>query len=141
MSLRRKLLQISGFKDSVIFSVVYVLFINRFMLLGFNWLIKLPWQLCCPQTEQKSQHSLIFSSRAYALVSRGKRPSPLACLGFACSNFAKKNKRVLAVYRKLLSLLLFDTNLLISDKDIKKLCDNANRELCKVANWLAVNKL
>ena len=41
----------------------------------------------------------------------------------------------------LLSLLLFDTNLLISDKDIKKLCDNANRELCKVANWLAVNKL
>ena len=37
--------------------------------------------------------------------------------------------------------MLFDTNLLISDKDIKKLCDNANRELCKVANWLAANKL
>ena len=25
--------------------------------------------------------------------------SPLACLGFACSNFAKKNKRLLAVYK------------------------------------------
>ena len=24
--------------------------------------------------------------------------APLACLGFACSNFAKKNKRLLAVY-------------------------------------------
>ena len=43
----------------------------------------------------------------------------------------------------LLSCLLFadDTNLFICDKDIKKLCDNNNRELCKVANWLAVNKL
>ena len=43
----------------------------------------------------------------------------------------------------LLSFLLFadDPNLFISDKDIKKLCDNANREICKVANWLAVNKL
>jgi len=43
----------------------------------------------------------------------------------------------------LFSFLLFEdnTNLVISDKDIKKLCDNANRELCKVANWLAVNKL
>ena len=51
---------LTGFKESVIFSVVYVLFINRFKLLGFNWLIKLPWQLCCPQTEQKSQQSLIF---------------------------------------------------------------------------------
>ena len=40
----------------------------------------------------------------------------------------------------LLSFLLFadDTNLFISDKDIKKLCDNANPELCKAANWLAV---
>ena len=26
---------------------------------------------------------------------------PLACLGFACSNFAKKNKRLLAVYLQL----------------------------------------
>ena len=58
----------------VVFSVVYVLFIFRFKLLGFNWLIKLPWQLRCPQTEQKSQQSLIFSSRAYALISRDKRP-------------------------------------------------------------------
>ena len=43
----------------------------------------------------------------------------------------------------LLSFLLFadDTNLFISNKDIKKLCDNANQELCKAANWLAVNKL
>ena len=44
----------------------------------------------------------------------------------------------------LLSFLLFadDTNLFISDKDMKKLCDNANQELCKAANWLAftVNK-
>ena len=38
---------------------------------GFNWLIKLPWQLRCPQTKQKSQQTLIFSSRAYALVSPG----------------------------------------------------------------------
>ena len=30
-----------GFKESVRFSVVYVLFINRFKLLGFNWIIKL----------------------------------------------------------------------------------------------------
>ena len=43
-----------GFKESVRFPVVYVLFINRFKLLGFNWLMKLPWQLRCPQTEQKS---------------------------------------------------------------------------------------
>ena len=43
----------------------------------------------------------------------------------------------------LLSFLLFadDPNLFISDKDIKNSCDNANREICKVANWLAVNKL
>ena len=34
-----------------------------------------------------------FSSRACALVYR----APLACLGFACSNFARKNKRLLAV--------------------------------------------
>ena len=105
---KRRLLKISqgkwiqgnltGFKESVICSVVYVLFINRFKLLGFKWSIKLPWQLCCPQTEQKSQQSLIFSSRACALISRGSRlNSLLACLGFACSNFAKKNKRLLAV--------------------------------------------
>ena len=83
ISYRRKLLKIpqgiwtrgnlTGFKESVIFSVVYVLFINRFKLLRFNWLIKLPWQLGCPQTKRKSQQSLIFSSRAYALVSRGSR--------------------------------------------------------------------
>ena len=47
------------------------LFINRFRFLGFNWLIKLPFQLGCPHTEQKSQQSLMFSSRAYALISRG----------------------------------------------------------------------
>ena len=44
----------------------------------------------------------------------------------------------------LLSFLLFadDTNLFISDTDIlKKKCDNANRELSKVANWPAANKL
>ena len=76
------------------FSVVYVQFINRLKLLGFNWIIKLPWQLRCPQTEQKSQQSLIFSSRAYALVYR----TLLACLGFACSNFAKKYKRLFALY-------------------------------------------
>lgn len=34
-----------------------------------------------------------------------------------------------------------NTNLFISDKDIKKLCDNVNQELCKAAYWLAVNKL
>ena len=41
----------------------------------------------------------IFSSRAYALVSRGSRFAALllACLGFACSIFAKKNKTLLAV--------------------------------------------
>ena len=48
-------------------------FINRFKLLGFNWLNKLPWQLRCPQIEQKSQQSLIFSSRAYALLYRDSR--------------------------------------------------------------------
>ena len=37
-----------------------------------------------------------FSSRAYALVSRSKQ----ACLGSACSDFAKKNRRLLAVYSK-----------------------------------------
>ena len=43
---------------------------------------------------------VIFSSRAYALISRGSRlHSRLTCLGFACSNLAKKNKRLLAVYR------------------------------------------
>ena len=44
------------------------------------------------------QQFFIFSSRAYALVSCGKAASLLACLGFACSNFAKKNKRMLTVY-------------------------------------------
>ena len=87
------------FEESVIFSVVYALFKNRFKLLGFNWLIKLSWQLRCPQTEQKSQQVLIFSSRAYPLISRGLwLNSPLTCLGFACSNLAKKNKRLLTVY-------------------------------------------
>ena len=63
-----------GFKESVFFSVVYVLFINRFKLLGFNSrLIKLPRKLRCPQTEQKSQQSLIFSSRAYVFVSHDSR--------------------------------------------------------------------
>ena len=57
-------------KVSVIFSVGYVLVINRFKVLWSNWLIILPWQLRCPQTKQKSQQSLI-SSRAYALVSHG----------------------------------------------------------------------
>ena len=37
------------------------------------WLIKLPWQLRCPQPEQKSQQSLIFSSRAYVLAYRDSR--------------------------------------------------------------------
>ena len=67
-----------GFKESVRFSVVYVLFINRFKLLGFNWLIKLPWQLRCPQTKQKSQQvSYFFFS--------GLRPrfARLAARGFA----------------------------------------------------------
>jgi len=43
----------------------------------------------------------------------------------------------------LLSFLLFadDTNLFLSHKDIKTLNDKANQELCKVANWLAANKL
>ena len=50
------------FKESVIFSVVYVLFINLFKYFGFNWLIKLPWQLRYPQTEKKSQKCLIFSA-------------------------------------------------------------------------------
>ena len=42
-----------------------------------------------------------------------------------------------------LSFLLFadDTNLFLSHKDIKTLSDTANQELCKVANWLAANKL
>ena len=43
----------------------------------------------------------------------------------------------------LLSFLLFadDTNLFLSHKDLKTLNDTANQELCKVANWLAANKL
>lgn len=44
----------------------------------------------------------------------------------------------------MLSFLLFadDINLFISDKDIlKKICDNANRELSKVVDWPAANKL
>ena len=65
---------------------------NGFPFLDILIKIKLPWQLRCPQTEQKIQQSLIFSSRAYALV-----------LGFPCSNFAKKNKRLLAVYNQLIS--------------------------------------
>ena len=69
-------------------AVVYVLFINLFKYFGFNWLIKLPWQLRYPQTEKKSQKCLIFS----ALL--------LAWLGFAWSN-AKKNKRLLTVYNGL----------------------------------------
>ena len=42
-----------------------------------------------------------------------------------------------------LSFLLFadDTNLFLNHKDIKTLSDTANQELCKVANWLAANKL
>ena len=50
--------------------------------------------------DEKSQPSHIFSSRAYGLVYRGSRLRrlPLACLGFSCSNFAKKNKRLLAVH-------------------------------------------
>ena len=58
--------------------------------------------------------------------------APVSCVGESYSESSN-----------LLSFLLFadDTNLFISDKD-KKLCDNANQELCKAANWLAytVNK-
>ena len=63
-----------GFKESVRFSVVYVLFINRFKLLGFNWIIKLSWQPRCPQTEHNWVSGLLFFFLGrYALVSRGKR--------------------------------------------------------------------
>ena len=48
----------------------------------FNWLIKFPWQLRFPQTEQESKQSLIFSSRPYTLVYRAW---PLACFGFSCA--------------------------------------------------------
>ena len=43
----------------------------------------------------------------------------------------------------LLSFLLFAdyTNLFFSQKDIKILGKTLNQELCKVANWLACNKL
>ena len=34
-----------------------------------------------------------------------------------------------------------DTNLFFSHKDIKILGETVNQELCKVANWLACNKL
>ena len=71
---------LTGFKESVEKKVVYVLFINRFKLLGFNWLIKLPWQLRCPQTEQKSQQSLTYSPGFFLL---GLTPSFLAASGFA----------------------------------------------------------
>ena len=58
--------------------------------------------------------------------------APVSCVGESYSESSN-----------LLSFLLFadDTNLFISDKDIRKLCDKANQELCKVANWLAVNML
>ena len=39
----------------------------------------------------------IADFRFYALVFSPQAASPHACLGFACSNFAKKNKRLLAV--------------------------------------------
>ena len=92
-----KAILLDYFEESVIFSVVYGLFINRFKLLGFNWLIKLPWQLRCPQTKQKSQQvSYFFFSGLRPRFSR-LAALPLMCLGFACSNFAKKNKRMLAV--------------------------------------------
>ena len=46
---------------------------------------------------------VLISSSAIAnhdVISRGSRlNSQLTCLGFACSNLAKKNKRLLAVYR------------------------------------------
>ena len=67
-------------------------------MIGFNWLIKLPGQPRFPQTEQKSQQSLqFFFSGLRPRLSR-LAASLLACLGFSCSNFAKKNKRLLAVY-------------------------------------------
>ena len=61
---------LSRFKESVIFSLVCVLLKSFQVTRLFNWLIKLPWQPRCPQTEQKSRQSLIFSSRGYALVYR-----------------------------------------------------------------------
>ena len=45
-----------------------------------------------------NQQSLIFSSRAYALVYRCSRLRRSHAWVFSCSNFAKKNKRLLAVY-------------------------------------------
>ena len=41
---------------------------------------------------------VIFSSRAYALVYRGSRLRRSRTWVFSCSNFAKENKRLLAVY-------------------------------------------
>ena len=85
---------------------MYVLFINRFKSLGFNLLIKLPWQLRCPQTEQKSQESLIFSSRAYALLYRGSRLRRWRhAWVFSCSNFARSlSQQLPAPYKRLHSI-------------------------------------
>jgi len=50
---------------------------------------------------------------------------------------------IVLLISSLLSFLLFgdDTNLFFSHKDIKILGETVNQELCKVANWLACNKL
>ena len=65
-------------------------FINRFKLLGYNWLIKLPWQLLfSPDRTKESAVSYFFFSGLRPRFSR-QAASPLAWLGFACSNFAKK---------------------------------------------------
>ena len=77
--------------------MVYVLFINRLRLIGFKLVNYITLKaLLSPDSTIESAVSSIFLlglprlSRLAALL--------LACLGFSCSNFANKNKRLLAVY-------------------------------------------
>ena len=48
--------------------------------------------------DEKIITTVIFSSGAYAVVYRGSRLRRARTWVFSCSNFAKENKRLLAVY-------------------------------------------
>ena len=80
----------SAFFKKLKFSSCFCSICNSFQDNRFNWLIKLPWL-----------RSLLFFFLGLTpsfIAARGFAASLLACLGFSCSNFAKKNKRLLAVH-------------------------------------------
>ena len=92
---------LTGFKESVIFSVVYVLFINRFKLLGFNWWINYLDSFVVPGQNKRVSSLLFFLLGLYALISRFRAET----LQRKIRDFSQSTEKTKRVVLTLLSLL------------------------------------